>query len=495
MRFWRSKGTGTNAAASPGAKPLGWQRFLSRFGDTGFKSTRRGHYAQLQPIPYAFAGLIILGAVLLLLPFTHNRGETISWLDALFLSTSATCVTGLSTVNVAEVFNGFGQFVLLCLIQAGGIGIMTAGTFFLVLTGNRLSLSHEQSIAGAFGQLRSVRPGDIFAYACVVVLLAELAGAVALFGMITTEWPDQPVGVAVWQAVFHSVSAFCNAGISIFPDGISHWRNTPGLLGVVDALVITGGIGLLTLVNLRYCYWWRRDSRKRGNISLQTKISLLLTVLLLGIGTLVTMVLEWNGTLSEAGSFWERLSWSFFHSTMTRTAGFNVVDMGAMHPATLQMSMVLMFIGGAPGSMAGGIKTSTTAVLFLAAWVALRRRPEVNLFHRRVSHNQTAAAVMILLMAVATLLVGVILLMVTEADGPALKNDYGWLGIVFEAVSAFGTVGLSADVTPLLTEPGKAIIIALMFVGRVGPLMLAMHLCRPPISWHVRYPEESISLG
>jgi trk system potassium uptake protein TrkH len=209
----------------------------------------------------------------------------------------------------------------------------------------------------------------------------------------------------------------------------------------------------------------------------------------------VTLVLEWNRTLSDAGSLLERLSWAFLHSTMTRTAGFNVVDLSQMHPATLLSSMVLMFIGGAPGSMAGGIKTSTTAVLFLAAWAALRRRPEVNLFRRRISHDQTAAAVMILLMAVAVLVAGVVLLMITEVAGRATQAAHGWLGIMFEAVSAFGTVGLSADVTPFLTGPGKVVIIALMFVGRVGPLMLAIHLCRPPISWHVRHPEESISLG
>lgn len=496
MRYWGIKRRQAGAVVSSGAKPRVWQRFLSRFGgSTGYKSSLRGHYAQLRPIPYAFGALIILGTILLLLPFSHNRGESISFLDALFLSTSATCVTGLSPVNVAGVFNGFGQGVLLFLIQAGGIGIMTAGTFFLVLTGNRLSLSDEQSIAGAFGQLRSVRPRDIFAYACVVVLLAELAGAVALFGLITREWPEQPVGTAIWQAIFHSVSAFCNAGISIHPDGIGRWRHHPGLLGVVDALVITGGIGLLTLINLRYCYWWRRDSRKRGNVSLQTKFSLLLTVLLLVIGTGVTLVLEWNRTLAEADSLGERVSWAFFHSTMTRTAGFNVAEMGEMHPATLQTTMVLMFIGGAPGSMAGGIKTATTAILFLAAWAALRRRREVNSFSRRISPSQTGAAVMILLMASATLLAGLVLLMITEADGLAVKSVHGWLGVAFEAVSAFGTVGLSADVTPFLTGPGKTVIIALMFIGRVGPLMLAMHLCRPPGPWHVRYPEETISLG
>lgn len=496
MQFGSHRHNQSTKSAGPTAKPAGWRSLFFRFGVVrDATSSLRGHYAQLKPIPYAFAALIVIGALLLALPLAHRQGETCSLLDALFLSTSATCLTGLTTVNVAEVFNLFGQVVLLGLIQAGGIGIMTAGTFFLVLTGNRLTLSHEQSIAGAFGQLRSVRPRDIFAYACSVVAIVEMAGTVSLFSLITQQWPEQPVGESLWQAVFHSVSAFCNAGISIFPDGLVRWREHAMLLGVVDVLVITGGVGLLTLVNLRYYYWWRRDSRRRGNFSLQTKISLLLTAVLLVAGTLSTLVFEWNRTLQEAGGFGERLSWSLFHATMTRTAGFNVVDLGEMHPASLQSSMMLMFVGGAPGSMAGGIKTTTAAILILAAWVALRRRPEVNLFRRRVSHQQTAAAVMILLMATAVLLVGVILLMITEADGPAVKGGHGWLGVVFEAVSAFGTVGLSTGVTPLLTSLGKAIIIVLMFLGRVGPLMLAMHLCRPEISWHVRYPEESVSLG
>jgi trk system potassium uptake protein TrkH len=499
MHWWgraKSDESGNGPGRRGGTTPRAWQRFMARFGGrTGYKSTLRGHEAPLRPIPYAFGALILVGALFLRLPLAHNPGRSISSLDALFLSTSATCVTGLSPVNVAEVFNGFGQAVLLVLIQAGGIGIMTAGTFFLVLTGNRLSLAHEQSIAGAFGQLRSVRPGDIFAYACVVVLVTELAGAVALFSLISQQWPEQPVGTALWQAAFHSVSAFCNAGISIFPEGLARWKNVPALLGVVDALVITGGIGLLTLVNLRYYRWWRRDSRKRGSLSVQTRLSVAITVLLLAGGTLLTLALEWNRTLAAAHSFGERLSWAFFHSTMTRTAGFSVVDLAQMHPATLQISIVLMFIGGAPGSMAGGIKTSTTAVLVLAAWAALRRRSEVNLFGRRVPGGQTSAAVMILLLATASLLLAVILLMITEGGSLAVHARHGWLGVVFEAVSAFGTVGLSADVTPLLTSSGKAIIIALMFLGRVGPLMLAMHLCRPVVPWHVRYPEESISLG
>jgi trk system potassium uptake protein TrkH len=343
--------------------------------------------------------------------------------------------------------------------------------------------------------LRSARPLDVFIYACVFVLIAEFAGFVAMFSVLTQHGPEQAIGDSAWQAAFHSVSAFCNAGISIFPEGLVHWRNQPWLLGIVDLLVIAGGIGLLTLVNLRYFYWWRRDTRRRGQLSLQTKISVLLTVLLLAAGTVLTLALEWNRTLDGAESWSERVSWAFFHSTMTRTAGFNVVDTGQMQPATLLTSMALMFVGGAPGSMAGGIKTMTAAVLFMAAWAALRRRQEVNLFKRRVPRDQTGAAVMIVLLAALCLFVALMLLLMTEGGRPSAQTDHQQLALAFEAVSAFGTVGLSAGVTPLLTWAGKVIIITLMFIGRVGPLMLAIHLCRPATPWHLRHPEESVSLG
>ena len=418
-----------------------------------------------------------------------------SLLDSLFLSASAACVTGLSSINVAEDFNLFGQIILLLLIQLGGLGIMTAGTFFVLITGNRLTLAHEQSIVGTIGKFRSTRPLDVFIYACVIVLVTELAGFVALFTTLGQAFPDQTIGETLWLAAFHSVSAFCNAGISIYPDGLAHWKHQPMLLGIVDLLVIAGGIGLLSLVNLRYFYWWRRNPLRRGKLSLQTKLCVVLTLLLLIAGTVPTLVLEWNRTLGEGASWTEKLSWAFFHSTMTRTAGFNVVDVGAMHPATLQISMALMFIGGAPGSMAGGIKTVTAVVLALAAWAALRRREDVNLFGRRVPRDQTGAAVMIVLLAALCLMIAVTLLMISESGTPSAQTNHRWLALIFETVSAFGTVGLSTGVTPLLTWVGKIIIIFVMFIGRVGPLMLAMHLCRPLLAWHMRYPKESVSLG
>lgn len=459
-----------------------------------FKSVRERNEVRLRAIPYGFAALIGVGALLLALPFAHNPGQHVPFLDALFLSTSACCVTGLVTVNVADTFNWFGQGVLLVLIQLGGIGIMTAGTLFLLFTGNRLSLAHERSIESTFGTLRSARPIDVLIYACAFVLIFELAGVVSMFSLINQYWPNQSVGESLWQAVFHSVSAFCNAGISILPNGLEQWRDHASLLLIISLLVVGGGIGLLTLVNLRYFYWWRRDTRRRGRLTLQSRLSIVMALLLLAVGTLATLGLEWNKTLAGA-SFEDKVSWSFFHSAMTRTAGFNVVDNGQMTPATLEVTMALMFIGGSPGSMAGGIKTVTAVLLFMTAWMSLRRREEISILGRRVPRDATSAAVMLTLLAIICLLIAVTLLMITEYNHPASQTPNGWLAVVFEAVSAFGTVGLSAGVTPLLTAWGKVIIVLVMFLGRVGPLMLAVHLCRPVSPWHVRYPEESVSVG
>jgi trk system potassium uptake protein TrkH len=296
----------------------------------------------LRLVPKGFAALILFGAFLLLLPWSHQPGHAIHWIDALFLSTSAVCVTGLSTMNVAETFNGFGQAVLLGLMQAGGLGIFTGSILLVLASGNRLSLSDEQTIRATLGKLRQARPLDVFIYGCVFVVVLELAGTVALFALLSQAQPDTDSWQTLWEALFHSVSAFCNAGISIYPEGLARWRDRGGILAVISLLVILGGIGLMTLIN--------------------------------------------------QASLVEQFSWSFFHSAMARTAGFNVVDVDRMNPPTLLATMGLMFIGGAPGSMAGGIKTVTFVVLLMTALSALRRRDEVQFGDRRLARGASSIA-------------------------------------------------------------------------------------------------------
>jgi trk system potassium uptake protein TrkH len=293
-------------------------------------AAQRRKEVDLRLVPLGFATLILVGAVLLLLPWAHRSGHSLSWLDALFLATSATCVTGLTPVNVAETFNGFGQAVLLVLIQAGGLGIFTGSILLVLASGNRLSLADEQTIHATVGRLRQVRPLDVFLYGCVFVVVFELAGAVALFAQLSPAQPEVNYWQTLWEAVFHSISAFCNAGISIYPEGMARWRSYPGILGVVSGLVIAGGIGLMTLINLRYYYFWRRDPRRRGRLTMQTRLSLLSALGLLVLGGIAAWVFEARHTLQSA-TFSEQVSWSFFHSAMTRTAGFNVVDVGQMN--------------------------------------------------------------------------------------------------------------------------------------------------------------------
>lgn len=450
--------------------------------------------ADLRLVPAGFGVLILLGAALLVLPWTHQPGENVSFLDALFLSTSATCVTGLTTVNVAEVYNGFGQVVLLILIQAGGLGIITASLMLVLLSGNRLSLADEQTIRASVGRMQHARPLDVFIYACVFVVVLELAGFVALFSFMTAADTDTGVWQTMWEALFHSVSAFCNAGISTYPEGLVRWRQNLGVLAVIAVLVIAGGIGLMTLINLRYYYFWRRDPRRRGRLTTHTRLTLLAAVVLLFVGTFTTWIFEFNHTLDKT-TVADGFAWSFFHSAMSRTAGFNVVDVGQMNPPTLLITAGLMFIGGAPGSMAGGIKTVTFVVLMLTAWSALRRREEIQFWHRRIPTKTSHIATMIALLAGVCVVTGVGVLMLSENGQPASHAPHGWLGLTFEAVSAFGTVGLSTGVTPLLTSAGKLTIIALMFVGRISPLLLSLYLARPANPLRVQYPKEELSLG
>jgi trk system potassium uptake protein TrkH len=272
------------------------------------------------------------------------------------------------------------------------------------------------------------------------------------------------------------------------------WRTHPAILGIISGLVVTGGIGLMTLINLRYYYFWRRDSRRRGRLTMQSRVSILSALALLLAGTVTTWIFEASHTLQHA-TLGEQMSWSFFHSAMSRTAGFNVVDTGQMNPPALLATLGLMFIGGAPGSMAGGIKTVTFVVLLLTAWAALRRRDEIQFWRRRLPPKASFVATMLALLGFACVVAGVALLMVFEDGKPASQTSQRWLAIVFEAVSAFGTVGLSTGVTPLLTSAGKVVIIGLMFTGRIAPLVLAVYLARPANPLLVRQPREELALG
>lgn len=423
-----------------------------------------------------FAFVIAVGTALLLLPASWAGPERLNPIDALFTATSAVCVTGLSTVDTA-IFSRFGQTVILLLIQVGGLGVISFTSILLTIPGRRLPLRRLKTIRGF-----SVE-GVEYDYAKIVrnivffTFFIEAAGAAALYPAFSGAGVESPA----FAALFHSVSAFCNAGFSTFSTGLEGFARRPGVLGPVMALIVSGGIGFIVLQDLE-----RRARGKRKRLSYHTVVVLASTGFLIVSGALCFWVLERNNAFSGLGPFDTVLN-ALFQSITPRTAGFNTVPQGELSQPSTFVTILLMFIGGAPGSIAGGIKVTTAFVVVL---VMLRRQDEngdINVFKRRLTATTSSDAVVYFLKAFALLLCAAGALSITESG-----VNFGRL--VFESVSAFGTVGLSLGVTPSLSAGGKLVIIATMFAGRVGLIALAFPGAARK-GGAVSYPEASILLG
>jgi trk system potassium uptake protein TrkH len=448
-------------------------------------------------VPLTYLTLIIIGSILLTLPISHQDNIRIHYIDALFMATSASCVTGLTTLNVPETFNFFGQMILLILIQTGGLGIMSASALFLVIAGQRLSINQQRIITGSWGKTGKLRVKNILIYIITFVFGIEFMSTLTLYIQFQAAYSEHSTPWILWQSLFHAISAFCNAGISIFPtqSSPSPWIKHETISLSISTMAILGSIGLLTLINITQLRPWKKNILDRGILSLQSKIALVMAGILLLTGTLFYSIFESSNIFAHAHSWHEKITWSFFQSAMSRTAGFSVVDVNQMLPVSLLLTILLMFIGGSPGSMAGGIKTITFAILIASAWAALRRQQNTQIFHRRISRDLTNTALMLTLFAASFIILITMILMITELHHPSSQSHHQWLAIIFETVSAFATVGLSTGITPDLTPLGKIIITFTMFVGRLGPLMLAIYLTKPILPWHIRYPKENISIG
>jgi trk system potassium uptake protein TrkH len=448
-------------------------------------------------IPLTYAAIILLGSMLLTLPISLNENVQLHYIDALFMAASASCVTGLTTLVVTETFNFWGQVMLLILIQIGGLGIMSASALFLIMFGQRLSMTQQRIIVGTWGKTGKLRVKKILIYIVGLVLGIELIGTLLLFLQFRAIYTEHSTIWILWQSLFHSVSAFCNAGITIFPQeaGSYPWIFHETISLSMSAMVIFGGIGLLTLINLAQLRPWKKDRLAHRSLNLQSKIALITAAILLLVGTISYLILEYHNTLSQAHTWHKKITWCFFQSAMSRTAGFSIVEINEMYPATLLITILLMFIGGSPGSMAGGVKTITFAILIASAWAALRRQQNTHILNRRISRDLTNTALMLTLIAGSFVILTIMTLMITELNHASSQSSYQWLAIIFETVSAFGTVGLSTGITSSLTPVGKVVITLTMFVGRIGPLMLAIYLTKPILPWHIRYPKESLSIG
>jgi len=429
--------------------------------------------------------VIVVGTLALALPAADPAGKPVPLLDALFTATSAVCVTGLIVRDTAVDFTPYGQTVILVLIQLGGLGIMSvAGTVSLLL-GRGIGLRESSLLRELFeGQvLRESR--QIIRFVAGFTFIAEILGTAALYVGLADSIPER--GARLWHAAFHAVSAFCNAGFSLNSDSLVSQAGDPLVVGTVAGLLIVGGLGFPVVANLRGWTLGRaRRERVRRRLSVQARIVLLVTAILLIGGTMLLAALEWRGALAGEGVI-GKLGLAFFQSATARTAGFNTMDLASLSSASLLAIVVLMCVGAAPGSTAGGIKLTTVAVLWanLRAIAAGGRAPR--LFNREIGALTVRRAFMILTTWITTLTVALFVLLVTEGRG--LTET------LFETASAMGTVGLSLGLTPELSGPGRVVVVLLMFLGRLGPLAVAYGLVRPAREHAVRYAEADLLVG
>lgn len=446
---------------------------------TGFLGIRINHPAQF--VVVAFVAAIALGTILLLAPFATAAGGRPSLLTAVFTATSAVCVTGLITVDTATYWSGYGQGVILFLIQLGGFGIMTMASFAALFISHRLRLRSRLMARVETGALDLGDVRTILIGVAKFTLLFEVVAAVALSARFWLTY-DESLPRALWLGMFHAVSAFNNAGFALFSDSLVGFLGDPIVLMVVAVAVIAGGLGFPVVMELR------REPLRWRRWSLHTKLTVGMTVVLLVGGTIAVSIIEWSNpnTLGALASG-ETASAGFFSAVMPRTAGFNAIDYADVTESTHLITILLMFVGGGAAGTAGGIKVTTAAVIVLMVWAELRGDPDVSRFGRRVPAVAQRQAVSVVLIGLAALFTGNLLLIGF--------SDFTVSETLFEATSAFGTVGLSNGITGLFAAPAQLVLVALMFLGRVGPLTLGTALVLRERDRLYRFPEERPIIG
>ena len=426
------------------------------------------------------------GTFLLMLPVAVT-GNNIGLIDALFTATSAVCVTGLIVVDTGTYFSPFGQSVILILIQIGGLGIMTISVALFQLLGKRVVFQQRMAMQETFSHTPRKDIYRLIRSIFIFTVIIEAAGAAFLFW----HWrSDFPFAGALFKAVFHSVSAFCNAGFSLFTDSFISERLSVPLNLTICGLIVLGGIGFPVVYEL-YGRIMGRQSRK---LSIQTKSVLAVTAGLIVGGTIIIFISE--RLLTTSPNTMDDLLAAFFQSVTCRTAGFNTLDIASLNTATLLFMMFLMLVGASPGSCGGGIKTTTLAVLASFSWNRLRHHKCTNLFQKTIPQDTVNRSISVLLLSLAVICLAVFLILFLDpAHGMRTQGNRQFLSYLFETVSAFGTVGLSMGVTPVLTWTGKLVIILLMIIGRVGVPVFTYIIAGGSATRGVQYAEENMMIG
>lgn len=427
----------------------------------------------------SFLVVILIGATLLSLPIASVDGNSVGFINAFFTASSATAVTGLVVANTATQWTMFGKVVIITLIQIGGLGTITLFSIATVLLGKKVSLQQRLLVKE---QLNITSMSGIVKwviYVTKITFLIEFIGALLLsFSLI----PKYGFKTGVWYSIFHAISAFCNAGFDLFGDSIVSYSGDIYINMIICGLVIMGGLGFLVYMDIY-------NSRNFRNLKMHSKVVISVSVFLLIIGTVATLLIEYNNSLSIGDfGFGHKVLASFFQSTVTRTAGFNSIDIGQVHDATAIIYILLMFIGGSPASTAGGLKTTTFAVMVFSTIGMVRGEHDIVIFNRKIDKEVILRALAITIVCISLVVIVTMAIAIVEHD------RFDSLDILFETVSAFGTVGMSRGITPHLSDISKIILGFTMFIGRVGPTTIAVGLMKTKPS-SIKYASGKILVG
>ncbi|MCM1985220.1 TrkH family potassium uptake protein [Lyngbya confervoides] len=435
-----------------------------------------------------FFTVITIGAVLLMLPLSTASGTWNDPITAIFTATSAVCVTGHIVVDTATYFSTFGQLIILLLIQIGGLGYMVATTLLLILLGRRqLGLRDRLAIQQAMDRPKLQGTVPLLRSIIATILIFEMTG---MFFLMTVFIPEMGFYPGLWFSIFHSISAWNNAGFSLFSDSLVGFQSSVRVNLVISLLVILGGIGYETIFEVMQ--WIQHQFKKNAppmSFSLNFRVATSTTVFLLLIGTVAFLFTERNNPNTLAGSSFDtKLLMAWFQSMTARTAGFNSIDVGQMTTAGLFFTIFLMFIGGSPGGTAGGIKTTTLRVISSCTQTILQGKEEVVLYERKVPTSMILKALGVVFGSLTTVIIATMLIALTDPK-------VNFINVLFEVVSAFATVGLSTGITASLSGLGKLVLVVTMYMGRVGILLLMSALIGESRASLVHYPEESLLVG
>ncbi|MBD0262032.1 MAG: ATPase [Tolypothrix sp. Co-bin9] len=434
-----------------------------------------------------FLAMIAVGTILLMMPFSTSNGTWNDLIVALFTSTSAVCVTGLSVVDPGTYFSFWGQLFILLLAQIGGLGYMTTTTFLILLIGRKFNLRHKIAIQQALDRPGMSGSTQVIRSIIATTLIFEITGT---FLLLPAFVPKYGWSQGLWLAIFHSVNAWNNAGFSLFKDNLIGYQSSALVAFTITALIIFGGIGYQVIMEM-YLWLRHRFINKSRNIilSLDFKVATMTTIVLLSLGIIVFFAIEIRNPQTFGNiNFRDQLLAAWFQSVTTRTAGFNTIDIGKMTNAGLFLTIAFMFIGASPGGTGGGMKTTTLRVLTSSTKAILQGKEEVLLYDRKIATTLILKAVGVFVGSITTVIISTILISITDPE-------LDFIQILFEVVSAFATVGLSTGITGNVSIVAKLILIVTMYIGRVGVLVLMSALLGDPRPTRIHYPEENLLVG